>query len=105
MLRRQGIEAYVFATAEHAFNMVKIDDKFYPVDVDSASKHLNDFFGRKDYFKIIEVSEIYSEASKEDQKKMDETYFEENEIFRLLKDLVPGYLEEWEARNLLLMER
>ncbi len=99
LLRRQGIEAYVFATHKHAFNMVKLDGKFYPVDVGMASKRLDHFFGRKDYFKIPEVIEIYNKFSPENRKKADDTYFEEPEISKILQNLVDGYIEQKTLRN------
>ena len=100
LLRRQNIEAYVFASLEHAFNVVNIDGKFYPVDVQTASKKLNHFFGRKNYFTdVIEAVEIYDEATSQDKKTMDETYFEEKEIEAMLENLIPGYLEEKASRK------
>lgn len=91
LLIRQGIESYCFACDIHAFNMVNIDGKFYPVDADvSASNKLINGFGRKGYFSLPELIDIY-DYIQADSEQLNSNYFEDNEIFEILDKVLPSY--------------
>lgn len=91
LLRRQGIEAFVFATQEHAFNMIKLGNNYYPVDVTFASNHKGHYFGRKDYFALDEcISEIEDEISAKIDD-LNKIYIEEKDMVDILDKLIPDY--------------
>ena len=91
LLRRQGIEAYIFATEEHAFNMIKLGNNYYPVDVTFASNHKEHYFGRKDYFSLDScINEIEDEVSVK-LEDLNKYYIDEKDVAAILDRLVPDY--------------
>ena len=91
LLIRQGIESYCFACDLHAFNMVNVDGKFYPVDSDvSASNKLTNGFGRKGYFSLRGIFDIFSWIQA-DSEELNKNYFEDEEIFEILEKVLPSY--------------
>ena len=99
LLWRQNIQSYIFSTSKHSFNMVKLDDKFYPVDVDLTVRNkLENFFGKKGYFSLPGIMSInkYIEA---DNEEMCQAYFENDEIVEILDKVLPVHNKKREAIN------
>lgn len=99
LLRRQGIEAFVFATQEHAFNMIKLRNNYYPVDVTFASNHKGHYFGCKNYFSLDECIGGLEDDISVKLDDLNKIYIEEKDVVDILDRLVPDYPKTKESSS------
>ena len=96
LYRRQGLESYICASKTHAFNMVRIDGKFYPVDANMSAKNkLNIGFAKKGYFLYPGISNfrLQTRARYADLQNL---YLEEDEVIEIIDKVLPVYNKKHE---------